>query len=402
MPPVFAETLLRFAPATLRGSAWVTGWLATYLVQSTLLIGGVWAVSRSALGGRLGAARLATLWRVALLGGVATATLQAAGVLAPLSGTVPVMRDASAAVRLMVDAESGAGAPSPRNMVAHVTITPGWPLWVVPCWVGGVALGLGLFALARRRLARALASPVPGEHTIVSAALRDLCRRAGIDRRVHAVVVRNLPSPVAVGASEIYLPQRALTEFDLVHLESILAHELAHLVRRDGAWLVLVRMVEVVFFFQPLNRLARRRMLDTTELAADEWAVALTSRPVTLARCLAHVAEWTVAGVGVTVPAMLEHPRSSLLVRVRRLTTPVQPGSPVRSPAVHASWLAALASLALLVPRAAIGGSQPTTEVEGQRVVMWTDAGPAGTHGVLRVRTADSGTVLIHVRRRSP
>ncbi len=398
MYPALVETLLRFAPPVLLGSAWVTGWLATYLVQSTLLIGGVWLVARSPLGSRLGVARMATLWRVALVGGIATATLQSARVLAPLSGSVPVMREAGRAIRLMVNAEATTGVPAPRSMVARVAIAPGWPLWVALCWMGGVALGLGLFALARRRLRRALASPVPGEHTILSAALRDLRRRAGIERPVHAVVVRNLPSPVAVGASEIYVPQRALTEFDLAQLESILAHELAHLERRDGAWLMLARLVEVAFFFQPLNRLARRRMLDATELAADEWAVALTSQPVTLARCLARVAEWTVTGVGMTVPAMLEHPRSSLLVRVRRLTMPEQSGSPVRSPAVHASWLAALASLALLVPRPAIGGSQ-AAEVEGRRVVMWTDAG-AMPKGTLHVFTADSNVVIDVKQRR--
>ena len=39
----------------------------------------------------------------------------------------------------------------------------------------------------------------------------------------------------------------------------MLAHEIAHLVRRDPQWLVLARAIEMVFFFQPLNRLARRR-----------------------------------------------------------------------------------------------------------------------------------------------
>ena len=39
----------------------------------------------------------------------------------------------------------------------------------------------------------------------------------------------------------------------------MLAHELAHLARRDPLWLAFASVVERVFWIQPLNRIARRR-----------------------------------------------------------------------------------------------------------------------------------------------
>ena len=52
----------------------VTAWMLTYLLHSTLLLGGAWLLSRF-----LGQRRLAvqeTAWKVALLGGILTAGLQ--------------------------------------------------------------------------------------------------------------------------------------------------------------------------------------------------------------------------------------------------------------------------------------------------------------------------------------
>ena len=71
-------------PTWTRLAATATSWLLTYAVHSTLLLGGAWLVSR-----RLGGRRLAvqeTLWKLALVGGLATATLQLGLGVRPLGG----------------------------------------------------------------------------------------------------------------------------------------------------------------------------------------------------------------------------------------------------------------------------------------------------------------------------
>ena len=64
---------------------------------------------------------------------------------------------------------------------------------------------------------------------------------------------------------EICLPQQALTQLDAEQQAALLAHELAHVARRDPLWLLLSGALECLFFFQPLIRVASRRMQDCAE-----------------------------------------------------------------------------------------------------------------------------------------
>ncbi|MCA9685323.1 MAG: Uma2 family endonuclease, partial [Myxococcales bacterium] len=100
-------------------------------------------------------------------------------------------------------------------------------------------------------------------------------------------------SPVALGRSEICLPQRAVDVLSPAQIQAILAHELAHLERRDPHWLALAAVIEALFFFQPLNRLARRGMQESAELLCDDWAIAATGDGVQFAKSLAELASWT-------------------------------------------------------------------------------------------------------------
>lgn len=126
--------------------------------------------------------------------------------------------------------------------------------------------------------------------------LRDLRSRAGVRRRVRLTCTDRIATPIAFGILrwEICLPVRAIEDLDPHRQETLLAHELAHLVRRDPVWLALMRMMETLLLLQPLNRIARRRLQELAELAADAWAVEQTGRSVMLARCLADVAAWMV------------------------------------------------------------------------------------------------------------
>src|SRR5205814_2964467 len=105
--------------------------------------------------------------------------------------------------------------------------------------------------------------------------------RAGLARPVPARLTESehLCSPIALGAAEVCLPTRA-QDLDDAALAAVLGHELAHLERRDNLWLMLGAVVEAVLFFQPLNRLARRGLQESAELASDERAVELTDDPV--------------------------------------------------------------------------------------------------------------------------
>ena len=63
-----------------------------------------------------------------------------------------------------------------------------------------------------------------------------------------------LDGPVVIHSREICLPEKALNELNESQLEGMIAHELAHVVRGDYFWILLLQVVRTLFFFQPLHR----------------------------------------------------------------------------------------------------------------------------------------------------
>ncbi|MEM7205715.1 MAG: M56 family metallopeptidase [Planctomycetota bacterium] len=339
-------------------------WLATYLLHSTALIAAAWVITSSWR--RLPEAVHEALWRTALLGGLLTASwplvwtdasLESAPrpvAAASLSGSVTPtevtrrrVAAANASSRGMVATPSLANAaPPPRQAV--------WS-WLDLSLLGyGVLAAAGLLQLAwaRARLRRRLAD----RRLIIEGGLpRRLLRlvdAAKSPRAVRLTTSECLTSPIAFGLlqPEICVPARALRELDVEQQESMVAHELAHLLHRDPQWLLLGECVQRLLFLQPLTAVARRRLLRLAELRCDAWAAARIGRPLSLARCLVDVAEWLLAA-----PRPLQHAtsmaaeRSQLGERIGRLLEdqPARRASAGRAPVLGT---AALLGTAMLLP----------------------------------------------------
>ncbi|HUR29362.1 MAG TPA: M56 family metallopeptidase, partial [Planctomycetota bacterium] len=196
-----------------------------------------------------------------------------------------------------------------------------WTQWAFATCVLGALGGLLLFALLWMRLNGCLRDRVVLQHGALADKLRDLCRRTGIRRRVRLSVAPSLGAPISMGMfrPEICVPPRVLLELSEEEQEVLLAHELAHVVRRDPLWLATCRLCEAVFFFQPLNRVARHEIEDCAEFLSDAWAVRHTGLRFSLASCLTRIAEWIV-GERRTLPApAMAHGRSRLRHRVELL-----------------------------------------------------------------------------------
>jgi len=333
-------------------------WLLTYLVHSTVLLGVAWLVTRHQ---RLEPAASDLLWKVALLASLVTGTIQARLRLStPATVTLPVATLPQGAPANQPAAPTDPGRKPGVSEITGASVnaeTPGsrpgsaapsLPLVVVLLW-GAIALASSLYYVARRlilvgRLAdRGAVSDGP-----LAATLADLQRTTGYRRRVRLTMARTISSPVALGLSEICVPELALSELGAEQQRSMLAHELAHLARRDSLWLAGASLIERFFFFQPLNRLARRELETTAEYLSDEWAMRKTGSAVSLAKCLATVAEWIQASpLGVPVAGLAER-RSLLVSRISRLLDGQLPSSP----ASRRGWAAA-AALGVVVTIAA-------------------------------------------------
>ena len=349
-------------------------WLLTYAIHSTLLIGGLLLLTSIPAGRRLVAGHGSWLWRFALVGAIATASVQSIRSASPLTGTLRLDGDTPVATTMRLDmheeitstAADGPQWTTPggthRVVRSSISIRPLWPLLLLGGWFIVAAGLVTWFLVARSRFLRFIGPRESAEHTVAGNSLRYLLARGRIRRFVMLTRSDRLTSPVALGDDEICLPSRALAELDPIRMESILAHELAHLVRRDPSWLTIARVIEAVFFFQPLNVLARRRMQEAAEFASDAWASSRVARPLDLAHCLARVAEWTIAAPRLPVPAMAERRGAVLVRRVERLTTGrlVHEEAPGRAVRVAAAF--ALLALILAAPRVAVGADRPSME----------------------------------------
>lgn len=158
--------------------------------------------------------------------------------------------------------------------------------------LGCVALGLLRLTVLAVRMWRWSRGGTPLRSAAARRMLDRLRTARGIRRTVELVERDDLESPAACGGWRwrILLPSGLAKQTTPASLEAVLAHELAHLVRRDGIWLWIGQVLRWCLAFQPLNRLAVERWRRSSEFACDEWAVAGGIRPTTLARCLADLA----------------------------------------------------------------------------------------------------------------
>src|SRR5690606_4356479 len=112
--------------------------------------------------------------------------------------------------------------------------------------------------------------------------------------------------PIAFGLlrGEICLPSRAVNDLSCAYQRTMLAHELAHLRRRDPLWRLALTALQSALFFQPLVRVAGRKLIECSELACDEWAARETREPLALAGCITEVARWMVPPMAAPVASM--------------------------------------------------------------------------------------------------
>jgi beta-lactamase regulating signal transducer with metallopeptidase domain len=393
----------------------VVAWLLTYLVHSTILLGGAWLLSAA----RIVRSPVAKdmLWKTCLVGGILTATVYSAFPYQPYSAHVllpGVARTTLAAGARRVDlpvAAASAGLispswaarrPSDARVVSrapapdvqplaggspipdHQTPTPSlwsWPGVILGVWALGAVLFLVRVLRCRLRLSRQLGDRREITGGSLVAMLDELRAAAGARRPIRLTTSSGLAGPVAMGAAEICLPERALTALSPAEQRAVLAHELGHLVRQDPLWLGLSVACESLFFFQPLNVLARRRVQETAEYLCDDWAVHQTGGSLTLARCLAEVATWIEAAPRAVPVSGMAANRSQLVERVHRLLESAQPSVRRMRSAVPLAALA-LSSVAFAAP----GISPPCDQDEG------APAAQASTSWALAARQGEPRT----------
>jgi beta-lactamase regulating signal transducer with metallopeptidase domain len=236
----------------------MTSALLSHLWTSTIVLLLAFAIARFA-------PRLTARTRYAvLLAGIAKFALPSA-LFAPLVALIGGSRGGSVLIMNLVR------GPIATPVTVAGAAAPRWPLLVGIVWAAIAALLLlRTFLLHRRTLAAALFGAMPASPREV-AALTRAKERVGVRQSVDLVrsPIAEAPAVLRIIRPVLILPSSSDALED-GELESILAHECAHVARRDNAAGVFESLAGALLWFHPLVIVARRELARRREQACDE------------------------------------------------------------------------------------------------------------------------------------
>jgi beta-lactamase regulating signal transducer with metallopeptidase domain len=354
-----------------------TGWLLTYLVHSTILIAGAWLLSR-----RLGSAQMRDLlWKVALVGGIVTASLQS---FLPSSLRIEFSRPHASISTPAAEGAAGAEPAPPAHTEAAVEPSHRSAALAAPTAAPAkrellrelAARGERLAPLVWIGLATLLVLRLLFGHLVLLRTLRQrrkvtagedfdlllrLARANEMQRSVRLSRSTVTESPIAMLGGEIVLPDPLFGRLTAEQRGSVLAHELSHVQRRDPAWLTVAGLINAILFFQPLNRVVRRELKETAEFICDDVAVRETGDRRTVAATLAVLAETITPRRALPVSAMAEG-GSGLVRRVSRiLRHDARPDEALKLPWRVAITVLPLSLIAAIAPAASPAATTAVT-----------------------------------------
>jgi beta-lactamase regulating signal transducer with metallopeptidase domain len=186
--------------------------------------------------------------------------------------------------------------------------TPAWPAWsweqaVLAVWLGGSVAWFAVAGLRLHRFGQAVRHARPAPPPVTEEARR-LARRLGLARCPAVFFVAGQVPPLlwAVGGpARVLLPAELWERLTGEQRQTLLAHELAHLRRRDHwvRWLELAALG--LYWWHPVAWWARRQIQEAEEQCCDAWVVAALPGA---ARAYARALLATVAFLSDTRPAL--------------------------------------------------------------------------------------------------
>lgn len=275
----------------------------------------------------------------------------------PIEPVAAPVEDAAAAPTLIGETAMPAvvtAAESPFELPTGLLLTAAYAL--------GAVLLLGRLLAGLWTLRRWTAAAEPVASPVWHGALRRAAAGAGIVAPVQLLGSDDVPSPMSWGLTQPAI----LIDFDTLarpaDADAVLAHEMAHVARRDWAMLMLSRLAVMLFWFNPLVWLLERALIEQAEEAADLRALGRVE-PVSYARtlvaCGAHVGGVMLPANSIAAGRGLARRVQAVLDEQRRLTPS---GSAWTGVAMLLCVLvsAPIAALELVAPKPPVVPTPPT------------------------------------------
>jgi len=242
---------------------WISSmWSAFW--QGSLALAVVWALSKAFP--RIPARTRCRLWRL----GLAKSLLQ---LLAAPQIDVAVLPRTRTVLALVVSARFAESIPTRGQLSRDF----GGPLMLL--WIAGLTASLVGIVIALVKVYYIARHSVSVSSENPNTFLTRLCIKMGISSQPRLVTADRASNPMTLrrgGRYVVVVPEELLAPNRGEDLELVLAHELAHIKRRDLTWNWLYTVVKALFFFNPLIWVAGRELRITQEMACDEIAVRAT------------------------------------------------------------------------------------------------------------------------------
>lgn len=324
-------------------------WAFTYFIHSSILIGLAYVIDRLDIVKKTRNAEL--IWRFALFGALLTASAQiylsAKHAQSEMQHTVEQMSQSAGGTRGTAATLSDLRYPLPEELTyqdagTKKDATSSTPMfekndrfnqakveielpqqvqtftaYAVILWLCIALVGCVAVYRSARYLNR-LAAYFPDAD---KGALKHLLNRLA-DReqtRIQLKISDQWNSPFVTPDNTICIPRWAYANLTEDQRDAMLAHEVAHVLRRDPAWRLAMQILCRVCFFQPLHKVATHKLELLAELACDESAAHSSGKPQELAEALYACARISKASDAPSLALAMSRQGSPLLKRVTSL-----------------------------------------------------------------------------------
>ncbi len=162
-----------------------------------------------------------------------------------------------------------------QNSLNPVGLTSFIELGLCTIWGLGALIFFGLYLRKWMGIRRIVQSSNPLKHTQIDKIIDEWRSRFNIKRTVRVVTSDTSISPFTQGLLSpiIYIPQTMLGMQDRQILESIIAHEMAHIQQFDDLWVKLQIVGQILFFFHPVVWLVNGRIHLVRECLCDSMVL---------------------------------------------------------------------------------------------------------------------------------
>ncbi|HVA46198.1 MAG TPA: M56 family metallopeptidase, partial [Pirellulales bacterium] len=148
-------------------------------------------------------------------------------------------------------------------------------------WLIGSAILLAKLAIGCSCLARILAAARPNEDAAIEESFAQAGRALQLEKLPELVLSDWVSGPFSAGLirPRIVLPERLLGRVTPRQLRAIFLHEVAHVVRRDQAIVMLQNVAAALFWLHPLVKALNRQLSQAREEVCDNYVLAATDAP---------------------------------------------------------------------------------------------------------------------------